>query len=141
MRIYLQVVTAAKSEDLDVFVAVLGPTYVTPSVKMDKLSLHKYVDQVAQTYDSSSLACTMFRHATGPLTRKVFYNSVMLNGMNGVASSTIQNMVKAEEQRRIDELKVSFQVCAIILWTFDAIMAWRISTCMSASGVNQISQV
>lgn len=96
----------AKKEGLDCFVVAIGPTQVTSAVKPDTTSAHQYVAKVPHTYNGYGVNCTMFRHVTGPLSKQVFYNTVVLKAVNSIGFNVVQALVKSEEKRRRDAVSL-----------------------------------
>jgi len=100
---HAQAMRLSSTEGLDVFVAVVAPVYAPPSADM-KCSENRNVQHVQNSYDGDRVASMVLRHATGPLTQKVFFSQAISNAMFASSSHAINAVVKATEKGRRDKV-------------------------------------
>ena len=103
VTMHAQAMRLASTEGLDVFVAVVAPVYAPPSADM-KCSENRNVQHVQNSYDDDRVASMVLRHATGPLTHKVFFHPTLSKAMFASSGSAINDVVKAAEKERRDKV-------------------------------------
>ena len=90
----------AEKEGVDMFVALVAPSYFSAAVRAAPTN-DRHVEKVSNRYDSSAIAAVMLRHSTGPHSRRIFNNVAIQNAMNKGSVNAINDMVKAEEEKRV----------------------------------------
>lgn len=111
-----QAMRLASTEGLDVFVAVVAPVYAPPSADM-KCSENRNVQHVQNCYDGDRVASMVLRHATGPLSHKVFFQQNISRAMFASSGGAINDVVKAKEKERREKVwafAASETLCSLV---------------------------
>lgn len=108
-----QVETGARKEELDVFMAVIAPTFSSTSMQLGTTRT-RHAEKLPITYNSSSIACLILRHATGPLSKQIFFHESVSRATEKMSCTAIAEMVKREELQRQVMISMVFSFCGCV---------------------------
>ncbi len=108
-----QVESEARKEELDVFMAVIAPTFSSTSMQLGTTRT-RHAEKLPITYDSSSIACLILRHATGPLSKQIFFHESVSRATEKMSCTAIAEMVKREELQRQVMISMVFSFCGCV---------------------------